>query len=61
MSSDNQQVIYCEHGEYRVYCNVCDNLCIERYNEDHLKPQTHTNSIRTREQIKKSFQIVSLI
>ena len=30
MNSDNQQVIYCEDGEYRVYCDVCDNLCKER-------------------------------
>ena len=29
MNSDNQQVIYCEDGESRVYCDVCDNLCIE--------------------------------
>ena len=29
MNSDNQQVIYCEDGEYRVYCNISDNLCIE--------------------------------
>ena len=30
MNSDNQQVIYCEDGEYRVYCDICDNLCLER-------------------------------
>ena len=31
MNSDNQQVIYCEDGEYRVFCDVCDKLCIERF------------------------------
>ena len=27
MNSDDQQVFYCE---YRVYCSICDKLCIER-------------------------------
>ena len=27
MNSDNQQFIYSEEGEYRVYCNICDELC----------------------------------
>ena len=31
MNSDNQQVIYCEDGEYRIYCNICDKLCVERF------------------------------
>ena len=31
MNSDNQQVIYCEDGEYRVYWEICDKLCIERF------------------------------
>ena len=60
MNSDHQQVIYCEDGKYRVYCNVCDNLCFERYYKNHLKSQTHMNNIRKREQVNKSFQIVSL-
>ena len=30
MNSENQQVIYCEDGEYRVYCDICDKLYIER-------------------------------
>ena len=31
MDSDIQEVIYCEDdGEYRVFCGVCDKLCIER-------------------------------
>ena len=29
---DNYEVIYCpEDGEYRVYCNICNTLCIERF------------------------------
>ena len=31
MISDNQPVIFCENeGKYRVYCAVCDNLCVQR-------------------------------
>ena len=31
MDIENQQVIYCADGNaYRVYCEVCDKLCIER-------------------------------
>ena len=29
MNSDNQQGTFCEDGEYREYCDVCDNFCIE--------------------------------
>ena len=57
MVSDNKtyEAIYCsEDGEYRVYCNICDKLCIERYYKNHLKSQTHTNNKY------KRFQIISL-
>ena len=38
MNSDNILVTYCEDdGEYRVYCDVYDNLCKERYYKNHLK------------------------
>ena len=47
MDIDNYEVIYYpEDNEYRVYCEVCDNLCIERFNKNHLKSQTHINNIR---------------
>ena len=59
MNSDNQLVIHCEDGEYRVYCDVCDNLCIERFYKNHLKSQTHLNNIRKRQQLNKSFQVIS--
>ena len=49
MDTDNYEVIYCsEVDEYRVYCNICDKLCIERFYKNHLKSQTHTNIIRTK-------------
>ena len=31
MDSDDYDVIYCpENGTYRVYCEICDKICIER-------------------------------
>ena len=31
------ETIYCEDGgEYRVYCSVCDALCIERFYKTHI-------------------------
>ena len=61
MNSDNQQVLYCEDGENRVYCKICDELCKERYYKNQLKSQTHTNIIRKTEQLIKSFRIISRI
>ena len=61
MNAENHQVIYCEDGEYRVYCDVCDKLCIERYYKNHLKSQTYINNIRKIEQLDKSFQVISLL
>ena len=50
--SDNCEVIYCEDDvENRVYCEFCDNLCIEGFYKNHLKSQTHTNNKH-----KKPFQ-----
>ena len=51
MYSDNQQVNYCEDGEYRVYCEVCDNLCMERFYKNHLKSGTHLKKIREKNSI----------
>ena len=46
MNSDNQQVIYCEDCEHRVYCKICEKLCIEQFYKNHLQSQTHTNIFR---------------
>ena len=59
MNSENQLVNCCKDGEYRVYCHVCDKLCIERFYKNYLKSRTHTNNIRKREQLNKSFQAIS--
>ena len=48
MDSENKnEAIYCEDdSEYRIYCDVCDNLCIERFYKNHFKSQTHINNMR---------------
>ena len=62
MNSDNQLVIYFEDdGDFRVYCGVCDCLCIERFYNIHLKSQNHINNIRKKEQSDESFQVISLL
>ena len=61
MNSDNQQVIYCpEDDEYRIYCDTCDSLCIQRFYKNHLKSKTHLNNIRKIGEINKAFEAISL-
>ena len=61
MDNENQLVIYCEDdGEYRVYCNICDSLCIERFYKNHLKSKTQLNNLRKIEEINKAFEAISL-
>ena len=61
-NENNYEVIYCaDDNEYRVYCDVCDKLCIERYYKNLLKSQTHINNIRKIEQLDKSVQVTSHI
>ena len=57
---ENQLVIYCEDGEYRVYCDVCDKLCIQRYYKNHLKSKSHINNIHKIGEINKAFEAISL-
>ena len=58
MNSDNQQGFF-KDGEHRTYCHICDKLCTDRFYKNRLKSQTHTNNIRKREQLNKSFQVNS--
>ena len=57
--NDNQEIVfYCDDdGKLRVYCNICDKLRLERFYKIHLKPQTHTISIRKLRQLKNWFQL----
>ena len=44
MDIENQEVIYCEDDRgYRIYCKICDKLCVERFYKNPLKSSTHTN------------------
>ena len=62
MDDENQLVIYCpEDNEYRVYCDICDSQCIQRFYKNHLKSKTHINNIHKIEQLNKAFQMISLI
>ena len=50
MDIENQEAVYCEDdGEYRLYCNICDELCFERFFKNHLNSGTHINNIRKKE------------
>ena len=61
MESENQEVMYCPEDEkYRVSCDICDKLCIERFYKNQLKSGTHINNNQKRQYLNKSFQVVSL-
>ena len=52
MGSEKQEFIYCaDDKEYRIYCEICDKLCIERVIKSHLKSQTHTNNNSKRQKL----------
>ena len=55
MDSDNQEIIYCaDDNEYRIYCDNCDNLAIDRYYNNHLKSQTHLNKFHKSQRVNIS-------
>ena len=48
--NDIYEVNYCaDADEYRIYWEICDKLCIERYYKNHLKSGTHTNNFNKRQ------------
>ena len=52
MNSDEHLIVFGEKdNEFRVYCKICDNFCIQRFYKNHLKSQTHTNNIRKKKSI----------
>ena len=54
-SENNYEAIYCpDDDEYRIYCDVFDKLCIERYYKNHLKSQTHTNNFYKRQRLNNT-------
>ena len=58
MDIENREVIYCpEDDENRIYCDICDKLCIERYYKNHLKSGTHRNNFYKRQRLNNLFSI----
>ena len=50
--SDIYEVIYCaDYDEYRVYCEICVELCIERFYNNLLKSGTHRNNFYKRQDL----------
>ena len=55
MAIENQEVVfYADDDEYRVYCEICDKVCIERYCKNHLKSGTHINNFHQRQRLIKT-------
>ena len=47
--------MYCDDAdEYRIFCDVCDNLAIDRYYNNHLKSQTHLRKFSRRQQLNNT-------
>ena len=54
LSENKMDPIYCpEDDTYRIYCGICDKLCIDSYYQNHLKSQTHLNNLRKNNSIFK--------
>ena len=46
MDIEKLGVIYCaDDDEYRVYCGICEKLCIKRFYKNYPKSQNHTNNV----------------
>ena len=51
---DILEIVYsADDYEYRIYCDSCDKLCIERYNKNNLKSGSHNNNIHERQRSNK--------
>ena len=45
MGIESQEFVYCAvDDEYRVCCEISDELCKESYYENHSKSRSHINS-----------------
>ena len=54
--NDNREIIDCDDDdEYRIYCEICDKLCIERHYINHLKSGTPINDFHKRPRIKHNY------
>ena len=55
MESEHQEAIFCaDDDEYRIYRDICDKLCVERFYYNHLESGNHNTNTRKRQQLKQS-------
>ena len=47
-----------EEDEYRVYSDICDKLCIERFYKKDLKSQTHINNFYRRQIFSNKLNLI---
>ena len=52
---DNREILYCaDDDEYRKYCDICDEYCMERYCKIHFEPGTHPINFYERQRLNNS-------
>ena len=55
MKGDFQEKIYCaDDDEYRMFCDICDKLCIDGYYSNQLKSGIHITNIRKKQRLIKT-------
>ena len=53
MESGDEEVTYCaDDDEYKIYCDIFDKLCFQRFYIKCLKSGTHITNTRKRQQLK---------
>ena len=52
--NNHESIYYPEDNEFRIFCNVCNLLCIERFYKNHLKSGTHLNNFYKRQRLNKN-------
>ena len=49
---NNEEKNYCADDDtWRIYCDICDKLCVDRYYNNHLTSGTHINNINKRQRL----------
>ena len=54
MDSDihNREIIYCAgDGDCRILCDICDKLCMDRCNKNHIKSGVHINFFHEKQRL----------
>ena len=59
---DKRKNKYCaDDDEYRINCDICDDLVIDTYYKNHLKSRTHINNIHRTKQVNIVNNWISLL